>query len=56
MTSPLGMRMSIGFAVGRLLMTGSKVVPKLAVAAVSAISGLCRVAGGPVVNDDDERQ
>ena len=49
MMSPLGLRMKIGFRVGRLFITGASIVPKWAVLPVSATAswwGIVNV-GGP---------
>jgi|GWRWMinimDraft_5_1066013.scaffolds.fasta_scaffold11899_1 hypothetical protein len=53
MMSPLGLRMKIGFRVGRLFITGASIVPKWAVLPVSATAswwGIVNV-GGPTALD-----
>ena len=49
MIAPLGLRMKIGFRVGRLLITGASMVPKWAVLPVSAMASWWGIEkmGGP---------
>lgn len=53
MMSPLGLRMKIGFKVGRLFITGASIVPKWAVLPVSAMASWWGIVivGGPTVLD-----
>jgi hypothetical protein len=58
MVLPFGMRMVIAFVVGRLLMTGASIVPKLAVQPVLAMARWLidcvdgSVVGGPKAVDE----